>query len=537
MALIKAENLAEQARGFYSLPLLRQVGLMAGLAASVAIGVAVVLWSQKPSYKLLYSNLAEQDSAAIVASLQKAGIDYELADGTAAILVPEGKVHEARLKLAGEGLPKGTGTGFELLENQKGFGISQFMENARYQHALEGELATTIASINTVRGARVHLAIPKQTAFVRNQKRPTASVMVDLYPGRSLSEDQVAAISHLVAAAVPNLDVDQVTIIDQYGHLLTGRETGEDMRLTATQFEHRKEVEDYYNKRIENILTPILGPGAVKAQVSADMDFTVTERTQESFTPDQQKIRSEQTVAEKTVGSPLPIGIPGALSNQPPLATAQPAGQPAQSAAQTQLQPGSSSERVTRNYELDKTISHSRMAGGVIRRLSAAVVVDDRVTQGQDGKPVRTPLSEEELARITSLVKEAIGFNAERGDSVNVINDAFTPPPAVEPLPPPSLLSRLDVGGLFRQLLAVAAVAFLLVGVLRPVLRDLAAKGKAPRVVTEGLSEDQVTLSGGQPALPSPGKNYEANLNAARTLAAQDPKRAAQVIKNWVSAE
>jgi flagellar M-ring protein FliF len=420
-----------------------------------------------------------------------------------------------------------------LLENQKGFGVSQFMENARYQHALEGELAMTIASINTVRGARVHLALPKQTAFVRNQKRPTASVMVDLYQGRSLSEGQVAAISHLVAASVPNLDVDQVTIIDQYGRLLTGRDAGDDMRLTGSQFDYRKRVEEYYNKRIEDILTPIVGVGAVKAQVNADMDFTVTEQTQESFSPDQQKIRSEQTVQEKVVGAAVPAGIPGSLSNQPPVTGQQ----------QVPAEPsGSSSERVTRNYELDKTISHSRMSGGTIRRLSAAVVVDDKATPGENGATVRTPIAEEELNRITNLVKEAVGFNAERGDSVNVINAAFTPPPEAEPLPPPSVLSKVDFGSLMRQLLAGGVVVFLLFGVLRPVLRELAAKGKAiPLPVTDedGIAEDQVTLSGGgQAALPRPtGKGFEANLSAARTLAAQDPKRVAQVVKNWVAAE
>jgi flagellar M-ring protein FliF len=534
MALVKAENVVQPARGFYSLPLVRQLGLMAGLAASVAIGVAVVLWSQKPSYRMLYSNLAEQDSSAIVASLQKAGIAYEFADGTGTVLVPEDKVHEARLKLAGEGLPKGAGTGFELLENQKSFGVSQFMENARYQHALEGELATTIGSINTVRGARVHLAIPKQTAFVRNQKRPTASVMVDLYQGRSLNDGQVAAISHLVAASVPNLDVDQVTIIDQYGRLLTSRDTGDDMRLTSTQFDHRRRLEEYYNKRIEDILTPIVGMGAVKAQVNADMDFTVTEQTQESFKPDQPKVRSEQTSEEKVVGgAAAPQGIPGSLSNQPPVASEQQApGQPT----------GSSSQRVTRNYELDKTISHSRMSGGVIRRLSAAVVVDDKATQAEDGTTTRTPISEEELNRITNLVKEAIGFDAERGDSVNVINAAFTQPPEAEPLPKPSVLAGVDWGSLLRQILAGGVVLFLLFGVLRPVLRELAAKGKTPpRPVSDdgSLTDDQITLSGGgQAALPAAaGRNFETNLNAARTLAAQDPKRVAQVVKNWVATE
>lgn len=529
MAMVKTEDVVMPARGFYGLPLLRQLGLMAGLAASVALGVAAVLWSQTPDYRVLYSNLAAPDSAAIVESLQKAGIAYSLADGTGTVMVPEARVHEARLKLAGEGLPRGAGSGFELLDKQKGFGVSQFMENARYQRALEGELALTIGSISAVRGARVHLAIPKQTAFARNQKRPTASVMVDLFPGRSLNEAQAAAIGHLVAAGIPNLDVDQVTIIDQNGRLLTPGDGDQEMRLTGTQFEYRKRLEDYYIRRIEDILTPITGPGAVKAQVNADIDFTVTEQTQETFTPDQRAVRSEQLVEESVSGGRLPLGVPGSLSNQPPADGA---------AAETAETGGSTSRRNVRNYEIDKTISHSRMSGGVVRRLSAAVVIDHRTSVAEDGAAVRTSLGEEEMARITQLVREAIGFDAERGDSVNVVNAPFTQPPEAEPLPEPSFLAGTDVWGLVKQALAFGVVIFLVFGVLRPVLRELASKGRtAPRVLPEGaLADDQLTLGGGRAALPR-AQSFENSLDAARALAAQDPKRVAQVVRNWVTTE
>lgn len=539
MAVVTKDNVVMPARGFYGLTLLRQFGLMAGLAASVAIGVAVVLWSQKPSYRMLYSGLAEQDSAAVVQSLQKSGIAYELADGAGTVLVPADQVHEARLKLAGEGLPKGVGAGFELLDNQKGFGVSQFMENARYQRALEGELAQTIASISSVRAARVHLAIPKQTAFVRSQKKPTASVMVDLYAGRNLDEGQVAAIGHMVAASIPNLDVDQVTIVDQQGRLLTQPEAGDDMRLTATQFDYRKRIEAYYTKRIEDIVTPIAGFGAVKAQVNANLDFTVTEETQESFNPNPPAVRSEQTVDEKTLSSRSPGGVPGSLSNQAPSTGAE--AQTADAAAPA----GSSVQRTTRNYEIDKTISHTKRNGAAITRLSAAVVIDDRTTVDEDGETVREPLSEEEIARITNLVKEAIGFDAERGDSVNVINQSFTLPPAPEELPEPSMFEQLNVWDIAKQALGIGIVLFLIFGVLRPVLRELAAKGKAiPQALPHGegqMAEDQLTLSGGMrpAALPAGagGGNLDSNLNMARTLAAQDPRRTAQVVRNWVGAE
>lgn len=536
MAVVTKDNVVMPARGFYGLPLLRQFGLMAGLAASVAIGVAVVLWSQKPSFRMLYSGLAEQDSAAVVQSLQKSGITYELADGAGTVMVPADRVHEARLKLAGEGLPKGVGAGFELLDSQKGFGVSQFMENARYQRALEGELAQTIASVSSVRAARVHLAIPKQTAFVRSQKKPTASVMVDLYAGRSLDEGQVAAIGHMVAASIPNLDVDQVTIVDQQGRLLTQPDAGDDMRLTGTQFDYRKRIEAYYIKRIEDIVTPFAGFGAVKAQVNADLDFTVTEETQESFNPNPPAVRSEQTVDEKIASAQQAGGVPGSLSNQAPSSGAAAAAEGAQSG-------GSSVQRTTRNYEIDKTISHTKRNGAAIKRLSAAVVIDDRATVDEDGETVREPLSEEEIARITNLVKEAIGFNAERGDSVNVINQSFTLPPVPEELPEPSMFSGAMIWDMAKQALAVAAVAFLIFGVLRPVLRELAAKGKTPlQALPQGggqMADDQLILSGGaRPVgLPAGGGGYDANLNVARTLASQDPKRTAQVVRNWVAAE
>ncbi len=532
MALVKTDDMIHPARGFYGLPLLRQLGLMAGLAASVAIGVAVVLWSQQPAHKLLYSNLADQDSAAIADSLQRAGIPYSLANGTGTILVPEGRVHEARLKLAGEGLPRGAGGGFELLDNQKGFGVSQFMENARYQRALEGELAMTIAAINSVRSARVHLAIPRQTAFARNQKQPTASVTVDLYPGRALNEGQAAAISHMVAASIPNLDVDHVTIIDQNGRLLTNGSIDGNVRLSASQFDYRKRIEEHYIHRIEDILTPITGLGAVRAQVNADIDFTVTEETREQFSPDQ-RVRSEQTVEETMTGRVQPGGVPGSLSNQPPVT--------GEATAELQTEPpGTSSRRNIRNFELDKTISHTRMNGGVVRRLSAAVVVDDRAVAGEGGTVTRTPLTEDELNRITQLVREAIGFEAERGDSVNVINASFTMAPEMEPLPEPSAFAEVDVWGIVKQLLAIAVVAVLVFGVLRPVLRELASKGRnRPPLLADGveLTEDQLSLgAAGRPAMART-RNFDGNLEAARSLASQDPKRAAQVVRNWVGTE
>ncbi len=544
MALVKSDEIVSQTRGFNSLPWLRQIGLMVGLAASVAIGVAAVLWSQTPNYSLLYSNLSEQDVSEIVQALQQADIPYKLSKDASTVMVADKHVHDARLKLASQGLPKGVGVGFELLDQQQTFGVSQFMENARYQRALEGELARTISSLQKVRSARVHLAIPKQTAFVRNRKKPSASVTVDLYAGRSLGEEQVAAISHMVAASVPGMEVEQVTIIDQRGRLLTTAEGSSDMRLTATQFEHRKRVEEYLIKRIEDILTPITGEGAVRAQVTADIDYTVSEQTRESYNPDMPAIRSEQTFEEQSSGNrTLAAGVPGSVSNQPGDKGDQ-SSSTDQAAAEN---PASSSRRVTRNYELDKTISHTRSGGGGIRRLSVAVVVDDKSVVNEDGEVIREPLSKEEMERLTGLVKEAVGFDALRGDRVNVVNTAFSVPPAPEALPEPSLLENDALWEMGKQGLGILLVVLLVFGVLKPVMRDLAAKGKdlpartlpAGGALPAGMAEDQLSLSGpqGVPGLPPGQSDYDANLTAARSLASQDPKRVAQVVNNWVSNE
>jgi flagellar M-ring protein FliF len=526
MALVKTEDITLQARGFNGLSLFRQLGLMIGLAASVAVGVAAALWSQGPSYQLLYSNLSQEDAGAITSSLESSGIKYQVSEDSTVIMVPADQVHSARLKLASQGLPKGGGAGFELLEKNSGFGVSQFMENARYQRALEGELARTIASIQSVQSARVHLAIPPQTAFVRDRKKPTASVTINLLPGRNLEGDEAAAIAHMVAASIPNLDADQVTIIDQKGRMLTSPGSSSDMQLSSTQFEYRKRLEENYKKRIEDILSPVVGIGGVKAQVAADIDFTVTEQTQESFNPDMPAIRSEQTIEEKTAGGQPAGGVPGSLSNQPP------AGAPIENTAAEPS--GSSTRRSTRNYELDKTISHTRVGSGSIKRLSVAVVVDNKQEVNEDGEVTRTPFSEDEITRFTNLVKEAIGFNIQRGDSVNVINAAFSVPPEPEPLPEPSFFDSPTLWSTLKQILVGGFVLFLVFGVLRPVLRELVVKGKSmPTPEMLANMQDQLALSG--QGGRQQGSGYENNLNTARTLVSQDPKRVAQVVNNWVA--
>jgi flagellar M-ring protein FliF len=544
-------NFTTSALGFTHLPLVRQLGLLIGLAASVALGVAVVMWGQEPSYRMLYSSLSDKDSGQIIDALQKNNIPYKVDQGSGVIQVPMERVHDARLKLASQGLPKGMSGGFEAMEGQQGFGTSQFMEAARYQRALEEELGLSIATLNNVQGARIHLAIPKQSVFVRTKQEPSASVVVNLYPGRNLSDGEVSAIVHLVASSIPNLSAEQVTVIDQKGQLLTSQKSSREMALSASQFDYTQRMEDSYVKRIEGILSPIVGAEGVRAQVVAEMDFTITEQTQESFNKEKPALRSEQTSEEKTVGGGAASGIPGALSNQPPTAatveptpanaSAPPAG--ATAAVSSASGPENSSARATRNYELDKTISHTQLSSGTVKRLSVAVVVNDRQSTDDNGDPVKTPLTPEELTRFTALVKDAVGFNEKRGDTVNVVNASFNVPEAVEPPPEPSLFEKPWLASLGKQLGAGLVVLLIVFGVLRPVLSGLATRGDSvPRGAgaQDGMmvAEDRLSLGGPAQAarLGGPG-NYDTNLSTAKTLAAQDPKRVAQVVKTWVASD
>ena len=530
--------------GFGNLSIFRQLALMGGLAASIALGVVIVMWSQQPNYSMLYSGLSDQDSLDITNALDRAGIPHEMSGATGTILVPRNRVHEARMSLAGQGWPKGTATGFELLDKDQGFGVSQFMENARYQRALEGELSQTIASMSNVQNARVHLAIPKQSAFVRDRKAPSASVMLNVYGGRPMEAEQVAAVVHLVASSVPNLSAEQVTVVDQTGKLLTSQQSSEQLRLSATQFEYRKNVEDYYTKRIEDILSPILGPNGVRAQVSADIDFTQSEQTQENFNPDLPAVRSEQTFEDHSSGASTASGVPGALSNQPPVTAKADQGK---TDSGDRKPPESSVRRITRNYELDKTISHTKYQTGVVRKISIAVVVDDNQKVADDGTVERTPRTEQELTRITSLVKEAVGFNVERGDSVNVINASFAPPPTLETPPEPKFFEKPWVWDVAKQVAAAIGVLLLVFGVLRPLFRSLVEK--APDVtnfpmVGQGRNEMAPMAGAGgagqqmqmQGQLPAPN-NYEQQLGSIKGMANQDPKRVAQVVKTWVSSD
>lgn len=540
------------APGFGLPPAARQILMLLALAGAVALGVTVAFWAQTPNFMLLYGNLGEKDSSGVLEGLTKANIPYKLDPASGAIMVPARQVHEARLKLASQGLPRGTGVGFEIMDDKPAFGNSQFQETARYQRAIEGELARSIMTISNVQGARVHLAIPRGSAFVREREQPSASVLLNLYSGRSLEGDQVAAIVHLVAASVPNLQPSRVTVIDQKGRLLTPSDGTGNLLSTTNQLEYRHKLEESFVQRIEEILTPITGAGAVKAQVTADIDFTVTETARESYNPQGQLVRSEQTAEEMNSGGAAAGGIPGALSNQPPgVATAPeqtaaaapaapapvPAGQAAQAATAAPVAPApptSTSKRATRNYELDKTVSHVRAPTGTVQRLSVAVVVDDVVTVDRRGRTKRTARTPEELARLTAIVKEAIGFDEKRGDTVNVTNAAFSAPPAAAPLEEPPLWKQEWLWDLAKQAGGGLLLLVLLLMIVRPLLRGLQAR---PVAVYAGMAEDRLSLGGPRAAqLAGPG-GHEDQMAAARTAAQQDPKRVAQVVKSWVASD
>lgn len=536
--------------GLGSLGVFRQLGVMFGLAASVAIGFWIVLWSQGEDYLPLYANLDQMDPTDVLNILQTNQIEHKVDPKSGALLVVSDKIHDARLKLAGAGISPDGSFGFELMEKEQPLGTSQFMENARFKRSLEGELARTISSIRTVKGARVHLAIPKASAFIRDPRKPSASVFLDLYSGSGINADQVRAIANLVASSISELSIENVTVVDQRGNLLSNFEIDANMAVAHKQLEYVQTLESRLVKRIGSILEPIVGADKFRAEVAADIDFTKVEQTDEMYNPDLPAIRSEQVVEESRGGAGGIGGIPGALSNQPPADAEAPelagAGQGGGDAK------GSARRQSVRNFELDRTISHTRHQVGRIKRLSVAVLVDNLVkTNAETGETTSVPMAQEELDRLTILIKDAVGYDAVRGDSVNIINSAFMPEEAVEPMPvvEPPIWEQPGIMGYVRMAGAFLILMILFFGVLRPVMRSLADNAKemremeAQRALGElsgdlggDLSDETVTLSGGDSLLlTGPNEGYQQQLNAVKGLVAEDPNRVAQVVKKWVA--
>jgi len=541
---LNADNAGAALTRLQNMQVFRQMGTLLLIAGAVAAGLMVFFWSQKPDYSPLYTGLDAKATAEAADLLRGAQIPFKLDQASGAISVPEKHLHDARLKLASSGLAESGRLGFEMMERDPGFGVSQFVENARYQHALETELVRTISTLRPVRDARVHLAIPKPSAFTRQREVSSASVVLDLRSGAMLERNQVDAIVHLVASSIPDLAPERVTVVDQSGRMLTITDPNSEAALNAAQFERVRKLETSFNQRIRELLEPLAGPGRINAEVAVDMDFSVIEEARETFANDPAKIRSEQ-VSQNTVTKPGPEGVPGATSNTPP--------GPGAAADANPNAPTETASSATRNFEMDRTLQHTRQPAGRIRRVTAAVLVDHVPRTGEGGKVTMAPLDAATLARVEALVKEAVGFDAARGDSVSVMNAPFVreadPAAAETPFWENPVLQNPLLRDIARFALGAVVVLALLFGVLRPAIRQIANPPKklpAPAIdvsLVDEADEDQQIVAALQDgrvdlaprALASDA--YEDRLRQAREAVRNDSKQVAQVVKDWVSAD
>ncbi len=532
----------------------QRMRLGVGVALLVAVAIAAIVLGRQPDYRVLFANLNDKDGGAIVAQLSQMNVPYKHADGGGAILIPADRVHDVRLRLATQGLPKGSVAGFELMESSK-FGMTQFQERLNFQRGLEGELTRSIQALSSVQGARVHLALPNQNGFFREQQKPSASVLVSLHPGRVLDRAQLAGIVHLVASSVPELAPSAVSVLDDTGKLLSqSPDAASGSGVDAQQLLYVQQIEQQYARRIMDILEPVVGRNNVKAQVSAEVDFSQTESTSEQHRPnlaaDASAIRSQQVVESNgPQGAALPTGVPGAASNQPPTPSAAPinGANPPLAAANGQQQgalgAGGRRESVI-NYEVDKTVRVTRGGSGAVKRLSAAVVVNYQSAEDK-GKTVAKALTPEQLDQMTALVRETIGFNKERGDSVNLMNTPFQVDAApVSDVPLWKQPEMLDLAKSFAWPVgAVLFAALVLLGLVRPALKGTAR----PRAIAvaggtlDALEAEQPE----RPALPAPTRQNELlpvspeqmQLEEARRLAKENPMAVANILKTWVNGD
>ncbi len=544
-----------------AMPTKSKLALGLGVAALAAVVLAMTLWNSQGDYKVLYANLSDKDGGAILAQLSQMNVPYRHADGGAAILVPASKVHDVRLKLASAGLPKGSVVGFELMDTAK-FGQTQFQERLSFQRGLEGELTRSITSMAAVQGARVHLALPNQNGFFREQQKASASVLLTLHPGRALERGQIAGIVHLVSSSVPEMNPKAVSVLDQTGALLSGTAEGSNgAGLDATQLQYVNQIESGYTKRILELLEPVIGQQNLRASVTADIDFAQSEDTSEEFKPNQgagaaATVRSQQTT-EQSGGTPAqPRGVPGAASNQPPVPATAPltgAAQPLQTAQGGSGSNNSRRDAVT-NFEVSKTVRVTRNATGSVKRLNAAVVVNNRSVTDAAGKTTQVALAPEEIEKLTALVKESIGFKQERGDSVKVINAPFRVEPVDTSTLPwwkqPELIDILRASAMPAGLALVAMMVFF--GMIKPSLKVALAPPPAPAPGSklDALVDDHLLPGGGsagrdgqalgadgQPlALEGPNATQQ-KLEQARKFTRENPAAAASIVRGWVSGE
>lgn len=518
--------------GLGNLPVARQIALLIGLAASVALGFAVVLWSQDVDYRPLTGVVSPRQTNEVAEVLSSSGIPHRIDPASGMLLVPSDQIHAARMKMAGANIVDGSQMGFELLDEKQGFGVSQFMEVARYRRSLEGELARSIASINSVHQARVHLAIPKRTAFLRDQRKPTASVTLSLAPGARLDKDQVKAVMNLVAGAVPELSAESVAVIDQRGGLLSRDDADPSLERTERQLAYIQRLEGNLQHKVASILQTVAGPDRFRAEVNADVDFTTLEETAESYDPERRTLRSEQSMEESRIGGELAGGIPGALTNQPPgPVTAPETAQGEAEVAEAPTRPEQTRRQSTRNFEVDKTISHTRHQVGEISRLAVSVILDD--TRPGSGGEAGDAWSEAELERISSLVRTAVGYREERGDIVTVASSPFVANEIEQVEPMPFWMESWFLE-LVKQILGAIIVLLIVFVVLRPMFRNLSKAGDT--IKTHTRVAQQAQSAGGVPS-PAPARlENDRKLESVRSMVSDQPETVARVVKQWTLA-
>lgn len=521
--------------------------LIAGMAAVIAVMVVFWLWSQQPDYRVLFSNFTDKDGGAIVAALDKMNVPYKLSDSGSAILVPAAQVHQARLKLASQGLPKGGNIGFELLEKQK-FGVSQFVEQVNFQRGLEGELERSIQAIDSVESAIIHLAIPKQSVFVRDQQKPTASVLLNVLPGRNLDANQVSAIVHLVASSVPHLPAANVTVVDQNGNLLsdTSKNAGA-KNLDPAQLKYVDELQQNIARRVESIIAPIVGAANVRAEASVEVDFSSTEQAAEIYKPNQNTpevaVRSMQSNESSSTDANGATGVPGALSNQPPADATAPItteeGEATTATTTVNAAPINTQKNTTTNFEVDKTVRYVQQAMGGVKRINVAVVVNNMPVVDAEGKTTYRPLTDAEKQQINELARQAMGFNQERGDALAVVNSAFAQA-AVAPMPEVPMWQNPAtieyVKDALRLIIGLVAMFMLYKKILKPMFNKLTeplALVAKPELLAPSLNiGNGETIMQTNPQLIS---SYNQSLEAAKQIAADNPRMVASVVSGWTS--
>ena len=538
----------------------QRLRLAMGVVLFIAIGIIGLVMGRQADYRVLYASLADKDGGAVVAQLTTMNVPYKYTEGGGAILVPADRVHDVRLKLASMGLPKGSVNGFEMMESSR-FGMTQFQERLTFQRGLEGELTRSIQALSSVSNARVHLALPNQNGFFREQQKPSASVLLSLHPGRSLDKAQLAGIIHLVASSVPEMSPTAVSVLDDTGKLLSSSPDGAGNGIDAEQLQYVQQVEQNYSRRILEILEPIVGKQNVRAQVTAELDFSQTESTTESHSPNQKPetgaVRSQQLV-ESTNGAAAspPAGVPGATTNQPPAQSAAPInGQPQVLTASGQAGSGGATNNGSKresiiNYEVDKTVRVVKGATGAIKRINAAVVLNNQSGTDDKGKATSVPLTEAQIAKMTALVREAVGFNKDRGDSVNVVNAAFAAERnLIVDVPLWRQPEVVDVArSLFWPMGTLALAALVLFGVIRPAIKAMAQSRVAvvadvqdranPLHAMESDMPDRPQLSApGASNEPAPPTSSELRLEEARKLTRDNPAAVANIVKTWINGE